>query len=93
MLALACLNGYYADNSPSFAKGMINGNGGAFAVWADSGLYAPENNLNASREIQSRVFAGERIGDAVRTAKQLAYDFPSPRTWILFGDPTTRLLP
>jgi hypothetical protein len=93
MLALACLNGYYADSSPNFAKGMINGTGGAFAVWADSGLYAPEFNLNASREIQTRVFAGERIGDAVRTAKQLAYDFPSPRTWILFGDPTTRLLP
>ncbi len=62
-------------------------------VWASSGLTEPEGQSDMNRELIRLLFNGESLtlGQAAVRAKSATTDQDVRRTWILFGDPTTRL--
>ena len=67
--------------------------GGAVAVWASSGLTESNDQLPIDEALVRLLFSGTPItlGDATLAAKAAATNPDVRRTWILFGDPTTRL--
>jgi hypothetical protein len=92
---MTCLNGFFqAPYADSLAESLLKAEGGgALAVWASSGLTGayPQHTMN--RALIRHLFNGTRptLGDATRAAKQAVSDMDVRKTWILFGDPTTRL--
>jgi hypothetical protein len=72
---------------------MLSPNGGAVAVWASSGLTAPEPQFSMDRTLAQTLFAAPRVvlGDAIMSAKASITDLDAKRTFILFGDPAMRL--
>jgi hypothetical protein len=97
VVGMTCLTGlfhdvYYETLAESFLKAR---NGGAVAVWASSGLTEPDKQAVMNKEMIKLLFNGEglTIGEAVKRAKASTSDQDIRRTWILFGDPTTRLKP
>jgi hypothetical protein len=93
--AMTCLNGFFQDPSmDSLAEVLLKaGQGGAVAVWASSGLTEPEGQSAIDKELVRLLFNGESltIGEAVQRAKAATSDSDVRRSWILFGDPTTKL--
>ena len=92
---MTCLNGYYEGiGSDSIAESVLKaGQGGAYAVWASSGMTEPNAQAAANRELYRILFGepGVRLGDAVRRAKAGTPDRDVRRTWVFFGDPSSRL--
>jgi uncharacterized repeat protein (TIGR01451 family) len=90
-----CLNGFFHDvYTESMAEAlMLSPNGGAVAVWASSGLTAPDPQFAMNRTLAKTLFAGSNValGDAVLGAKSSVADRDVKRTFILFGDPAMRL--
>ncbi len=91
-----CLNGFFHGIFPeeSLAESLIRApNGGAVAVWASSGFTAPGSQVPLDHAFFRELFAGggRALGEAVAAAKRQATDTDVRRTWILFGDPATRL--
>jgi len=94
---MTCLNGFFqAPYGDSLAESLLKAeNGGAVAVWTSSGMTEPGGQLKMNQELVRQLFSGENgtIGEAVMKAKRVVNDRDIRRTWILFGDPTTRLKP
>jgi hypothetical protein len=94
---MTCLNGFFHDVfGDTLAESLLKAvQGGAVAVWASSGLTMPDHQTGLNKELYRLLFNGERltIGEAVMRAKRSADDRDVRRTWILFGDPTTKLRP
>jgi len=93
---MTCLNGYFHEAYPidSLAEALLKTpNGGAVAVWASSGLTEPTGQQLMNEELMRQLFNGESLtlGEAAMRAKGAVSDQDVRRTWILFGDPTTRL--
>jgi hypothetical protein len=91
---MTCLNGFFQDpQAESMAEALLVAPGGAVAVWASSGLTESEAQLPIDEALVRLLYSGTSItlGDATRAAKAAASDMDVRRTWILFGDPTTRL--
>jgi hypothetical protein len=93
---MTCLNGYYEGTGlDSLAESMIKAEGGgAYAVWASSGMTEPVAQTDANRELYRIIFtegSAVRLGDAVRRAKAATADRDVRRTWVFFGDPSSRL--
>ncbi|TLY39191.1 MAG: hypothetical protein E6K61_10205, partial [Nitrospirae bacterium] len=65
--------------------------GGAVAVWASSSLSEAAEQVDMNRKLLQGLSARLTLGEAVAQAKTVARDPNVRRTWILFGDPTTRL--
>jgi hypothetical protein len=67
--------------------------GGAVAVWASSGLTEPDKQAVMNKELIRLLFNGGSLtlGEATKRAKASVSDQDVRKTWILFGDPTTRL--
>jgi hypothetical protein len=90
-----CLNGFFHDvYTQSLAESLILApNGGAVAVWASSGLTAPDPQFQMDQTLVQTLFAQPSItlGDAVSVAKGSIGDSGVRRTFVLFGDPTMRL--
>jgi uncharacterized repeat protein (TIGR01451 family) len=89
-----CLNGYFQDVfTESLAESLLlSNNGGAVAAWASSGLTSPDPQFQMDRAFTTAVFTpGERLGDAIQTAKSAITDTDVRRTFILFGDPMMKL--
>lgn len=63
------------------------------AVWTSSGMTEPQGQAIMNQELMSLLFNGESLtlGEATARAKAAVSDQDIRRTWILFGDPTTRL--
>jgi hypothetical protein len=95
VVSMTCLNGFFQDvYSDSLAEALLKAKqGGAVAVWASSGLTEPANQAVMNKELVRLLFNGESLtlGEAVKRAKAAVSDQDVRRTWILFGDPTTRL--
>jgi hypothetical protein len=95
VVSMTCLNGFFQDPSmDSLAEDLLKATqGGALAVWTSSGLTEPEGQLEMDKELTRSLLNGESltIGEAVQRAKAATDDGDVRRTWILFGDPTTRL--
>ena len=94
-LDMTCLNGYFQDvYTESLAEALLKAEqGGAVAVWASSGLTEPENQEPMNQELIRLLFSSGSLtlGQATAQAKKAANDQDVRRTWIFFGDPTTRL--
>jgi Peptidase family C25 len=92
---MTCFNGMFHDvYTESLSEALLKAEaGGAVAVWASSGLTEPEAQAMMNRELIRVLFNGESItlGEAVKRAKAATTDPDAQRTWILFGDPTTKL--
>jgi hypothetical protein len=94
---MTCLNGFFqAPYGDTLAEALLKAeNGGAVAVWASSGMTEPGGQLKMNQELVRQLFNGEglTIGEAAMKAKRAVSDKDIRRTWILFGDPATRLKP
>jgi hypothetical protein len=95
LVSMTCLNGMFQDlYTESLAEALLKAKGGgAIAVWASSGLTEPDKQAVMNKELIRLLFGRERltIGEATARAKKVVSDQDIRRTWILFGDPTTRL--
>jgi Peptidase family C25 len=92
---MTCLNGY-ADDAyiDSLAETVLkNPQGGAFAVWASSGITEPVGQAQMNGQLYQLLLGSQRmtLGDAVRQAKMSTNDLDVRRTWILLGDPSMRI--
>jgi hypothetical protein len=71
--------------------------GGAVAVWASSGMTLPAEQWSMNQQLYRLLFASTpnaqpiTLGEAMLRAKASVSDIDIRRTWILFGDPTTRM--
>jgi hypothetical protein len=95
LVSMTCLNGFFYDPSfESMAEAFLKAErGGAVAVWASSGLTFPPEQILMNRRLIQLLFNGQglTIGEAVALSKQAFMNMDVRRTWILFGDPTTKL--
>jgi hypothetical protein len=95
VLAMTCLDGYFADPSlDSLSEALLAANGGAAAVWASTGLteMAPQAVMNL--EAVTKLFQtspAPRLGDAIRQALATTTDPDIRATWVLLGDPSMRV--
>ena len=94
-ITMTCLNGYSIDPTlDSLAEALMKREqGGAVAVWASSGMTMPEGQGIMNREMYRQIFSGlpQTLGEATRRAKMGVSDVDVRRTWILFGDPSSKL--
>jgi len=93
VVSMTCLNGFFHEaQQESLAEALVEGPGGAVAVWASSGLTESASQVAIDEALVRLLFSGTTtLGDATRAAKAATSDMDVRRTWILFGDPTTRL--
>jgi hypothetical protein len=96
-IMMTCLNGYFNDaNIDSLGESLLRPNGGAAAVWASTGMCLPEGQGLMNQEMYRQMFRfenGKRVtlGEAAMRSKSSMPDMDVRRTWVLLGDPTTRL--
>jgi len=93
---MTCLNGYFNDPSTdSLGEALLRSEGGAVAVWASTGMTVPTSQAVINRELLRTVFdnsgRASTLGEAAMRAKSVIADIDVQRTWVLLGDPTTRL--
>jgi hypothetical protein len=89
-----CLNGYFHDPAVDGLAEALMKSPRAFAVWASSALTRPSDQTRLAEEFLRRALSRERnftLGEAAMMAKRAISDADIRRTWILFGDPATRL--
>jgi len=94
VVSMTCLNGFFHDPSEeSLAEALLGAKGGAIAVWASSGLTEANKQKAMNQELFRLLFHGPSLtlGEAAAKAKAAVSDMDIRKTWILFGDPTTRL--
>jgi len=93
VVAMTCLNGFFHDVfTESLAETLQKApQGGAVAVWASSALTEPTAQVGMNQALVQRLGKGLTLGEALAQAKAAASDSDVRRSWILFGDPTTRL--
>ncbi|MCP4716629.1 MAG: hypothetical protein GY868_16025, partial [Deltaproteobacteria bacterium] len=95
VVEMTCLNGYFLDPElDSLVEALLKSvQGGAIAVWASSGLTDPADQMDMNAAMIELVL-GEQdmtLGEAAVLAKEAAFSLDVRKTWILFGDPLTRL--
>lgn len=95
IISMTCLNRLFQDlYTRSLAEELLKAvNGGAVAVWTSSGLTDPSAQALMNEELIRQLFNGQglTIGEATARAKAATSDMDVRKTWILFGDPTTKL--
>jgi len=95
VMSMTCLNGFFHDlYTECLAEALLKAEeGGAMAVWTSSGLTWPDGQVAMNKELVKALFNGRAltIGEATLAAKAAIKDQDIRKTWILFGDPTTRL--
>jgi hypothetical protein len=94
-VGMSCLNGHFQDiYMDSLSEALMKApGGGAIAVWASSGLTEPDRQAVMNKELIKLLFNGQSLtlGEATAKTKSSVSDQDIRKTWILFGDPTTRL--
>jgi hypothetical protein len=90
------LNAYFQDvGTNSLAEALMKAeNGGAVAVWVSSGASEPDGQSLMSQQLYRLLFGGGQaitIGEAAAKAKTAVGSRDIRRSWVLFGDPATRL--
>ena len=92
---MTCLNGFFQDPyAEPLGEALIKAKqGGAIAVWTSSGLTEAGGQAAMNKELIRLLFSSGSItlGEATARAKASVSDQDIRKTWILFGDPTTRL--
>jgi len=96
-VSMTCLNGYFQNPyGETLAEALMKASGGgAIAIWTSSGLTEPDKQAVMNKELIKLLFGRESItlGEATARAKASVSDQDTRKTWILFGDPSTRLKP
>jgi hypothetical protein len=89
-----CLNGYYIDPlQASLAEAvLLRASGGAVAVLASTSLTGPDPQDALNRQFYRSLFSGQTIGEALNAAKAAVADPDVRHSYVLFGDPTLRLV-
>jgi subtilisin-like proprotein convertase family protein len=92
-VAMTCLNGFFHDQyGDSLAEVLIKmERGGAVAVWASSSLTEPGTQALMNQELYRQLFNNATFGEAAMRAKAFVGSSDVRQSWILFGDPMTRL--
>jgi hypothetical protein len=98
-LLITCLNGYFQDPAlDSLAESLMKTeHGGAGAVWASSGMCGADEQLVMNLELFRLMFNGGSsgelltLGEAVLKAKAVTVESDVRKTYVLFGDPSSRL--
>lgn len=95
-LMMTCQNGYFVNPTfPSLAEGLLRSANGAVAVWASTGDTVPYDQVDAAKIATNILFSDptKRLGDAMLSAKSdpAVTDIDVKHTWVLLGDPTTKL--
>jgi hypothetical protein len=95
-VTMTCLNGFFHDPvTGSLGEGLLKSErGGAIAVWASSGLTDPASQIAMNQQAYRLLFdatARFTLGEVTARAKSAVADRDVRRTWILLGDPTSRL--
>ncbi|HJQ27100.1 MAG TPA: C25 family cysteine peptidase, partial [Blastocatellia bacterium] len=92
---MTCLNGYFQDpTDDSLSESLLRAKGGAVAVWASSGMSEPGTESLMDIEMFRRLLdptSGLTVGEAALRAKAAVRSLDARRTFILLGDPATRL--
>jgi len=96
---MTCLNGYFQDPySETLGEALLKAKqGGAIAIWSSSGLTEPDKQAVMNKELIKLLFFNTNggqsltLGEATAKAKASVSDQDIRKTWILFGDPTTKL--
>jgi hypothetical protein len=92
---LTCINGFFqTPYVETLSEALLKAaNGGAVAVWTSSGLTEPNGQAIMDEELILLLFNGGKLtlGEETARAKAAVSDEDIRRTWILFGDPTTKL--
>jgi Peptidase family C25 len=94
VVTMTCLNGYFQDlYTESLSEALLLArNGGAVAVWASSGLTDPAGQATLDPALIGNLSGSAlTIGEATIVTKKAVTDPDIRRTWILFGDPATKL--
>jgi hypothetical protein len=95
-----CLNGFFVGRTnPSMAEQFLQlADKGAVAVWAPTGLGYPEGHRDLLEQFYTAIFRDDvyELGAATTTAKLAMYGQNGlwgelVETFVLFGDPATRL--
>jgi subtilisin-like proprotein convertase family protein len=94
-VSMTCLNAYFQDTAvESIAEALVKApNGGAVAAWASTGMCEPAEQSALNQEFYRLLFGtgSLTIGEAAMKSKSAVKDNDIRRTWVLLGDPTTRL--
>jgi hypothetical protein len=92
---MTCLNGFFQNPyGETLAEALMKASGGgAIAIWTSSGLTEPDKQAVMNKELIKLLFGGKflTLGEATAKAKASVSDQDIRKTWILFGDPTTKL--
>jgi hypothetical protein len=92
---MTCLNGFFQNPyGETLAESLMKASGGgAIAIWTSSGLTEPDKQAVMNKQLIKLLFGRESLtlGEATAKAKASVSDQDIRKTWILFGDPTTRL--
>jgi len=93
---MTCLNGYFQNPyGETLAEALMKASGGgAIAIWSSSGLTEPDKQALMNKELIKLLFNNREyltLGEATARAKASVSDQDIRKTWILFGDPSTRL--
>lgn len=100
VVAMTCMNGaFQTPQQPCLAEALLNApRGGAVAVWASTSTCEPQAQSAMNKELIRTLFSSAptlsrrmTIGEAVMRAKGATVDPDVRRTWVFFGDPTTRM--
>ena len=99
LLSITCLNGYFQEAAiDSLAESLIKvERGGAVAVWASSGMCGADDQALMNQAMFRLIFndgsnaEALTLGEATLKAKHAIGDIDTRQTYILFGDPATRL--
>ncbi len=95
VISMTCLNGYFQDvYTVSLAKAiMLAPSGGAVAAWASSGLTDSSGQSILDQAMISALYGSQSltVGEASAAAKRAVTNLDIRRTWILLGDPATKL--
>jgi hypothetical protein len=96
VFAITCLNGYFQDPAlDGLAESLLKAErGGAVAVWASSGMCDAGSQAIMNQEMFRAIFSSGdalTLGEAVLRAKNSIKDSDVRLTYILFGDPTSRI--
>jgi len=92
--AMTCFNGFFHDVSiDSLGEALLKSPGGAIAVWASTGMTDPGGQVQMNEEAIRQLFsgAGLTIGEVTARAKAATGNPDVRRTWVLLGDPATKL--
>ena len=92
--AMTCLNGLFQNATvESLGEALMKSPGGAIAVWASSGMTDPAAQQVMNQQAVQMLFNGSNltIGEITAQAKAATPNADVRRTWILLGDPATKI--